>query len=370
MRARTTFPAMLAVLLATALLYACGGGSDGGSANSATVSAYVTDDLGGYDSVTLTVNSVQLRHTSGRNCEIIHGPLTFDAAELGRDDLVDYVDTTICEPGPYNRLYVELDDDVTLRHTDANQQPVTDQCKFASYYEDRVAGPNRLNCANGVCSLNITGAVNLVAGNHEHVALDVDLKEFEVTYPPNRPCEVTLKVSPLHADDKLAAGYRMSLAGQVSNLNITDDRFILTTALGAPYLVQYAGVTDQTGLDALLTRAAADQLRTRVRCDAINTTTTPPTCTTSSDVSQPLKAITVLAAGTVSGLNSSLQTLALNYGTVTTMPVNYAKATELGEVFGTLANDVDAAVRLYGFSLDYFLARRVVVQQLVVQPVN
>jgi len=358
-----TLLAILVALLTAASLYACGGGSvggGGGTAGSATVSAYVTDDLGGYDSVVLTLNSVQLRHPSGRSCEIIRGPLVIDAAELGRDEIVEHVNTTTCEAGPYNRLYVEVDDDVTLRQT-VNNQPSTDACKFVSYYDDNSARPNRLACTNGICSLDVTGAVNLVAGGHEHVALDADLKQFIVDYTTT-PCEVTLKVSPLRADDKLAAGYRMSLSGTVSSLDTAADNFTLTVA-GNPYKVQYAGVTDQDGLDTLLGRAATDGLRATVRCQTIDSSTTSPTCTAQTVAAQPLKAIAVKARGTISALDTGIHTLTLGYGASTTLPVNYAKATELGTVEGTLANGAGAEVKLHGFNLDSFLAREIEVNQ-------
>lgn len=353
MRTRRTSLSILIALVAAALLHACGGGGDGGG-GSATVSGYVTDDLGGYDSVVFTLNSVQLRHPSGRSCTIIQGPLEIDAAELGRDQIIERVDTTTCEAGPYNRLHVELDDDVTLRQT-VNGQPVTSACKFVSYYDDNSGRPNSLACINGACSLDITGAVNLVARNHEHVALDADLKQFTVT---NNPCEVTLKVSPLRAEDKLAAGFRMGLTGTVSGLDTAADRFTLT-ARGRPYTVLYAGVTDQDGLDTLLGRAAADGLRTRVRCQTIDNGTTPPTCTAQTDAMQPLKAITVKAEGTISALDTGMQTFTLSYGTGTTLPVNYAKAAQLGKIEGTLADTAAAEVKLYGFDLVNFLAREV-----------
>jgi hypothetical protein len=343
---------MLAALLAAVTLYACGGSDGGGSAGTTTVSGYVTDDLGVYDSVELTVNSVQLRHTSGRSCEIITGPLEFDAAELGHDQLIENVDTTTCEVGPYNRLHVEVLEDVKLRQTAGGQ---LQSCKFVSYYDDNSMLPNRLACANGVCSLDITGAVNLVAGTHEHVALDADLKQFTIVTGPTG-CEVTLKVSPLRAGDKLAAGYRMSISGTVSNVDTVAHRFTLSVA-GNPYTVQYTGVTDQVGLDTLLGRAVTDGLRTTVRCQAIDATTTPPTCTAETVAAQPLKAITVKAKGTISALTTS--TFTLGYGAGTTLPVNYAKATELGKVDGTLADNATAEVKLYGFDAHFFLAREV-----------
>lgn len=354
MRSQSILSVILVSLLA-ASLYACGGGGGDGADGTATVSSYVTDDLGDYSSVEFTLHTVRLHHTTGRNCEIIHGPLTVDFAELGHDDLVDHIDTTICEAGPYNRLHVELDDDVTLRRT-VNNQPVIEQCKFVSYYDNDSSRPNRLACSNGACSLDITGAVNLVAGNHEHVALDADLKEFTVDYS-RTPCEVTLKVSPLRASDKLAQNYRLRLSGTVSDLNTTEDRFYLTVD-GNPYLVLYAGVTDQTGLDTLLQRAASDRLRTRVRCDTINYSTTPPTCTTATDATRPLKAINVKAEGAISALNTSLRTFALNYGSGAPLPVNYYSAS----VEGALNDGVPVEVTLYGFNLDYFLAREVEIE--------
>jgi len=356
--------ALIAILLA-----ACGSGDGGGGnsqPNTTTVSAYVTDDLAGYESVEMTLNTVQLRHTgSGRNCEIIQDPLTIDAAELGRDEILEHVDTTTCEAGSYNRLHVELAEDVKLVR-EVNGQDQTDMCKFVSYYDDNSMQPNRLSCTNGICSLDINGAVNLVAANHEHVALDADLKEFTVDYSKN-PCEVTLKVSPLHAggfDDKMNAGYLKAISGLVSNLDTALDTFRLAHN-GRVYSVLYAGVTDQPGIDALLTRAATDQLRTHVRCTELNEGTTPPTCTAQTSLAKPLKAITVKVEGTVSELGVDVVTpesFVLSYGNGNTMDVNYSDASTRGEVEGTLVDSVTAEVKLYGFDLDYFLAREVEVE--------
>jgi hypothetical protein len=359
MRNSKSLLTILVALIAAASLYACGGGSGGGSASTTTVSAYVTDDLGGYDSVKLSLNSVQLRHTSGRSCEIIGvQPAPINSAELGRDQLLDLVNTTTCEAGPYNRLYVEVDEDVTLQETATSQELA---CKFVSYFEGTFPLPNRLACANGICSLNITGAVNLIAGNHQHVALDIDLKNFIVD-TSKTPCEVTLKVSPLHADEKLMLGYRKRISGAVSGLDPVTRSFTLTVA-GSPYRVLYEGVNDQPGLDTLLGRAATDGLRTTVLCQTINAGTTPPTCTAQTVLIQPLKAITVKANGTVSALNAgATQTFTLGYGAGKTLAVNYAKAAELGNVEGTLANDAVAEAKLYGFDADFFLAREVEVE--------
>ncbi len=363
MRDHKTLLSILGTLLAAATLYACGSGGGGNPAGSTTVFGYITDNLGGYESVKLTVNSAELRHPSGRSCPIITESLEFDAAELGRDQIVEHVETTTCEAGPYNRLYVELDENVTLQQTSSDSPQ---ECKFVSYYDDNSVRPNRLACTidpndstKVVCALEITGAVNLIAGTRENVALDVDLKEFTVDTTPT-PCEVTLKVSPVRADNKLAAGYRTGLAGTVSGLN-AGDRFTLTVK-GTPYTVDYSGVTDQDGLDGLLERAASDELRTTVRCQTIDTSTTPHTCIAQSVAAQPLKAITVKAKGTVSAWVDAARTFTLGYGAGTTLPVKYAKAVELGKVEGTLAESAVAEVKLYGSDSSHFLAREVEVE--------
>lgn len=358
MRNHGTLSAMLVAVVAGLTLHACGGGDSGGMSSMSTVSAYVTDDLGGYESVVLTLNKVEIRHPSGRTCQIIGGPpLTFDAAEMGRDELLERVDTTTCEAGPYNRLFVELDDDVTLVQAAGNAPQA---CKFVSYYDDGSSRPNRLACSNGTCSLNITGAVNLTAGNHEHVALDADLKEFTVDTSVT-PCEVTLKVSPLHASGKLAAGFRIRISGTVSNLVVAADRFTLTTARNS-FTVLYAGVTDQPDLDALLGRAATDGLRTAARCHAIDETTSPATCTAQTAVLQPRKAIAVNATGTISALDTTARTFTLNYGAGKTLPVDYAQAVADNEVAGTLANGATVGIKLYGVATGTFLAREVEVK--------
>lgn len=351
------------IALVLGLLNACGGEGGGSGSTSGgettTVSAYLTDDLGGYQSVEFTLDSVQLRHTGeNRNCEIISGPLPLDAAALGRDQLLDLVSAGQCPAGPYNRLHVAFDDDVTL-HDGQN----THYCKFVSYLDDS-GWPNRLHCADGLCALDLTGAVNLVAGAHEHIALDADLRQFTVDLA-RTPCEVTLKLSPLHAsgmDGKMAAGYRTALNGVISGLDTTARTFLLTHA-SRRYAVQYAGVTDQTGLDTLLVRAQTDLLRARVRCQSFDTRTTPATCIAQTSGTQPLKAITVMAEGAISSLDTpTVHTFTLGYPVNKSLAVNDHEAFLRDAIEGVLANGATVETALYGFATDFFLAREVEVR--------
>lgn len=356
--ARITIAAAIPAI-ALVLLHGCGGSSGGTNAGSSAVSVYVTDDLGDYQSVNLTLNSVRLRHAGdGASCEIVTGPVSFDAAALGHEQLIELVDTTSCAARPYNRLRVELGENAVLTDNAGGTQT----CKLVSY-RDMQGLPNRLGCSNGQCTLDLTGAVNLIAGGHEHIALDADLKEFTVDNTKT-PCEVTLKLSPLHAqgmDQKAATGYRKAISGVVSALDTTAKTFTLTGRHDS-YRVQYAGVSDQLGIDTLLGRAASDGLRTRVRCETINLTTMPPSCVTQTSGSHPLAAITVIGKGTVSGLDTVAQTFTLNYPISKTLAVNYHEAVLRNEVDAALAAGVHAEAALYGFATDYYLARKVEVE--------
>jgi len=151
--------------------------------------------------------------------------------------------------------------------------------------------------------------------------------------------------------------------GYVSGLDTAADTFTLTHA-GRLYTVQYSGVTDQPGLDALLTRAQADSLKTKVRCESFNTATTPPVCTAQTTGNQPFKAVTVKAQGAVSNLvdTSTAHTFTLNYPVSKTLAINYQRAFELNKIEGILANDAMVETNLYGFAADYYLAREVEVE--------
>jgi hypothetical protein len=160
----------------------------------------------------------------------------------------------------------------------------------------------------------------------------------------------------------MASGYRKSVHGYVSSLDTVADTFTLTHA-GRLYAVRYSGVTDQPGLDALLTRAQADSLKTQVRCESFNTATTPPVCTAQTTGNQPLKAVTVKAQGTVSSLDTpTAHTFMLNYPVSKTLAINYQTAFELNKIEGILANDAMVETKLYSFASDYYLAREVEVE--------
>lgn len=157
----------------------------------------------------------------------------------------------------YNRVHLKFPEDAEL--TDANQ--ITTACKFRSY-KDQSNRPNILFCSDGICRISINGAVTVLANHHQELVLDFDLKEFEVSMN-GAACDVTLRVSPIHADDKMAESYSKSLRGLVSNLDTVKKTFTLTRDATA-YTVDYRAIT-QADPSTLLKHAMVDSLHGALR---------------------------------------------------------------------------------------------------------
>lgn len=338
---------MLALLIVTpvALIACSSGNTTTDSSTSGTVSLYLTDDLSDYQHVSTTLNAVQLRHSgSNTSCSLLSTPQPLDITELGVDKVLELVDVASCEARSYNRLRLEFGKMVTL--TDANN--MDHLCEFTSY-RDGQNNPNVLMCDDrGNCGIDINGAVNVLAGRHEEVTLDFNLKEFEVDLTAS-PCAVSMKVSPIHAQDKMMDGYRKSVGGLVSQLDTTAKRFELTK--GNPHFsVDYSAVT-QPGIDTLLGRAAADGLKTKVACSSYDAATA--LCTAQGDA-----AIRVRLEGVLSALDMAARTFTLTYQTGRTLTVDYGNAS----YDAALANDLTVEVVLTGHNGSAFLAQKVEIE--------
>ncbi len=339
-----TLRIMLVLLITTPIaLTACDSGNTttGGDA-SGTVSLYLTDDLSDYQHVGTTLNAVQLRHTgSDTRCSLLSTPQPLDITDLGINKLLELVDIKSCEARSYNRLHLEFGKMVAL--TDANN--VDHLCEFTSY-KDSLNKPNVLMCDDsGNCGIEINGAVNVLAGQHEEVTLDFNLREFEVDLTAS-PCAVSMKVSPIHAHDKMMDGYRKSVGGLVSQLDTTAKRFELSKG-DSHFSVDYSGVT-QAGIDTLLERAATDGLRTKVACSSYDRAAA--LCTAQGDA-----AIRVKLNGLLSALDMAARTFTLIYQTDRTLTVDYSNA----NYDAALADGQTVQVVLVGHNGGAFLARKV-----------
>lgn len=323
-----------------------GGGAGGGFANDGTspgsVALYVTDDLGSYKQVRVTISDIRLEHIgSGAACDVLENPVYLDLTDLS--SVLQLLDVTTCPSINYNRVIIEIDKQTVL--TDSGN--VSGDCNLATYKNEE-GGTNTLICGD-TCSINISGAVNVLASKTSNVTLDFDLKEFEVN-DFNQPfCSVTMKVSPLSASDFDARhneGDKEGITGFISDLNATDKSFTLA-ADGGTFTVTYDDVS-APGIDDLLDLAETEHLKVRVETSIINLDTLTIAAT----------ALYVELDGTVSDLDTVAKTFTLTYQTNKTIPVDYQAA----DVEGSLSGNSDVEVKLNGFDGTWCISTEVEVK--------
>jgi len=334
----------LAMVGISVILFTSCGGGDGDSASTGVVALYATDDLSNYEQVIITVNSVQLVHTGSNSvCTIMDTPETMDLTDLSSE--VQLLDTSICPARSYNRVRLEFDKQVDL------MDPLREMasCTWRNYKGDN-NNVNVLDCDETTCTLDINGAVNVFANQNNKVALDFDLKDFEVEQQQVQNtynCEATMKVSPLNAsgiEGKKGQGYRESINGSITNLNTTGDSFTIDKG-NTTFTIDYSGVT-QTGIDGLLQFAVDNDLNVKVKCDSIDLETNSCTAT----------AVYVKVEGTISALGSETFTLTNEVKGIE-ITVNYIGA----DVEGTLADGVNVNVQISDYDGSTYFAYKVCV---------
>jgi hypothetical protein len=341
-----------AVIISAVLFYSCGGAGKGEGTTTSTVGLYLTDDISLFTQVTGTIDQIQLISTgTGTPCDVLTVPTTVNIANLA--NLMQLINVTQCPAGPYNRIHIAFDKSVQLMSAPTG---TPSSCSFVSYKDEgNHKQPNILQCdpVSNICTLDINGAVNVFAHQQNKLALDFNLKDFDVMNADDpSTCTVTMKVSPLHGGEIEALGHPEAITGLVSNLTTTDEKFDLTRG-NMTFSVLYTGITttDQPGIDTLLQRAQDDQLRTKVVSSTIDFMNNEITAS----------AILVKVEGTVSNLITNA-TFSVNYGPGGTgsIDVDYSKAT----VVGTVTNGSWVDVRLYGYSSmsNNFLAKMVEVE--------
>lgn len=340
---------VLFIAAASLIWISCGGGSGGsgssGVNSSGSVALYATDDMSlDYKQVTVTLNAVSLEHKgTGDTCALLTTPVTLDITDLS--SMIQLLDVTSCPAVSYNRVHFEFDEQVVV--TDIND--ITTTCNFTSY-KDKGNNPNVLICDAGNCAIDMNGAVNVIGNQNSQMALDFDLKRFEVTDFALPGCSVTMKVSPLNSDDiegKHDGGYEEGVSGYVFDLDAGAKSFTLGAESG-DFTVSYVNVIS-TGIDDILALAETDGLEVKVRASVIDLDTG------SIDASD----IDVVVEGTVSVHDNLLHTFTLTYDTDKTLTVNYSGA---GEVEGEIADSSNVEVKLNGYDGVNYLAKEVEVE--------
>ncbi len=306
---------LAAAIVTAAILYSCNGGKTG--AGSGTIGLYLTDDMSLFSQVTATINKVQLINTGNESgCDLLAAPVAINIANLA--DRMQLVDATQCAAGPYNRFRLQFDKSVQLMSGTTGTLAI---CSFTSYMDEGHENqPNILNCdpGTGICTLDVNGAVNVLAAQDNKLALDFDLKNFNVVNFGMPDCAVTMKVSPLTPSQMRQHGSE-AITGIISSLDTETMTFDLTRG-NRTFSVLYSGITasSQPDLNTLLQRAQADGLRTLVTTSGIDLGNNSLTALT----------IAVKVEGTVSGLANAIFTV--NYGTAGNISVNSANAVVAG----------------------------------------
>jgi hypothetical protein len=348
--------AFICVVTGTALLIlalisfnSCSGGKSAGVTSSGTVALYATDCMSDFKQVIATINELTLVNTgSGAMCDVLSTQSTTTIDITNLSNVLQLLNVADCPAGSYNRIHIEFAKSVELM----DSLGTSTTCSFVSY-KNEGNHVNTLKCTGDTCSLDVNGAVNVLANSQTEVALDFNLKDFDVDNFGTSSCSVTLKVSPIHAEEFEHIGHPKAITGLVSNLTTSTNTFTLTKhhlSLNA----LYSGITStqQPGLDDILLRAEQDHLRTQV------TTSTFDYANKTIEASQ----ILVKAEGLVSNLTTTTLTLTYNKGK--TMPVDFSKA----EVKGALADDAFAEIKLYGYDGTNFLATKIAVEHECTEP--
>lgn len=311
------------------ILYSCH--SSDNNRSMGAVAVYITDDMSElFSQVTATIEKVQLVSTgTSTACNLLTIPTAINIANLR--DVMQLISVAQCPATSFNRIHIEFDKGVQLF---SSATGTLSRCSFESFKDEGSGNqPNTLNCdpVTNICSLDINGAVNVLARQDNKIGLDFNLKEFAVTDPDTPECAVTMKVSPLNASDFKG---NEAVTGIISELNTGNRTFALTKG-DTTYGVLYSGIT-VPGLDTLLQRAQTDRLKTKVFTSGVDLTNN--TITTS--------AVRVKVEGTVSDLVSGA-TFTVGYGENKKIGVDYTSATE---VDGNPENGSWVDVKLTGFS--------------------
>jgi hypothetical protein len=206
-----------------------------------TVSLYFTDGMSDFRQVVLTVQKVQLINSGTRSvCDLLSGlPVTMDITRLS--SLMQFADAADCKAGSYNRIHVELDQNLELMDASGARSA----CRFTSYLDsnDKL---NTLQCAAGTCSLDINGAtrrgaLSILPDRNNKLALDFDLKNFAVQdLGDPAACSVTMKVTPLEDSEIAQRRSRESISGGIFDLDAPNRSFTLRKNQ-RPMTVSYAG---------------------------------------------------------------------------------------------------------------------------------
>ena len=311
-------------------------------------SAVTGSDMSLFSQVTMTLTHIQLTDAEGGAVvELLNMPVMLDIANL--ENTMQLISVGVGPADSFNRLRIQFDRN-TLVLSSPTGTPAS--CTFVSYKETGSSNqPNILLCdsVTNICTLNISGAVNLLAAEKNKIGLDFHLKDFEIINPGTPDCAITMKVSPLNSSNIKSLGYPEAITGMVSGLSTANKTFTLTRG-NRKFTVFYTGITaaNQPGLDLLLQRAQDDGLRARVFSPDIDFIANSLTASR----------LLVKVEGNVS--NAATNSFSVVYGNAASIDIDSSGAI----IEGIVTNGSWVDVKLYGYAAanDDFLANKVEVE--------
>jgi hypothetical protein len=323
------------MLLMGFIFYACGGGGGDSTLTSGSVALFATDDMSSHKQVITTIRKVQLvqQGKDGISCDLLSTPVSLDIANLS--STLHLLNVLNCPSGSYNKIHLEFDKAVKLM--DQDDEIAT--CSFTSY-KDILSHSNLLTCDKAICSLDMNNAVNVIGNFDNKLALDFDLKEFEVSNFPSENCSVTTMVSPLNTsqiDYKKITGYKEKISGFIVSLNTYANNFTISKG-NKTFTVSYSRVS-QNNIDQILQFAVNNNLAVKVESSDVDFNSS--TCNAS--------AVLIKVGGSISNLNFSNHTFTLTYQDSKTISVDFSSAFTNDRLKGQLSNNMSVTAKLNSY---------------------
>jgi hypothetical protein len=336
---------LVGIFIVCTMLCACGGGGASSELSSGNVALFATDDMSDYKQVITTIRKVQLvqQGKNGISCDLLSTPVSLDIADLS--STLHLLNVLHCPSGSYNKIHLEFDKAVKLMDKDNEIAG----CSFTSY-KDILSHSNLLKCDENICSFDINDAFD-VKGNYDNkLALDFDLKEFEVSNFPSESCSVTTMVSTLNTSQiyyKNVAGYKEGISGFIVSLNTYANNFTIGKG-NKTFTVSYSRVS-QKNIDQLLQFAFYNNLAVKVESSDVDFNSSACNAT----------AVFIKIEGTVSNLNTSNHTFTLTDEKSKKISVGYGGAQTNNRIKGQLNNNVIVAVKLSDYDGQTYSAYKV-----------
>lgn len=379
----SVFICALSLIASVAFLSSCSSGGGSGADNSGTVAVYATGssvnslatstagttdsslntditstetgtnlDTGGtttrgedgrsiFSNMTATITRIEIFNKgNGASCTVLDEPSSLGIGDLS--NLMNFIAEANCPAASYNRVLIEFGKDFAVEDKEGKES----SCTLTSF---RGMGnqPNVLQCSGSVCTMEINGAVNVLMKQKNSLALNFNIKEFDVQgLGTSGACTVTLKTTPICSSQTTTeepTNLPEGITGLVSHVSPSVQTFDLTMGRKT-YTVLYSEITSsaQPGLEDVLQRAQDDGLRLTVL--ASNLKPAGGVITASS--------LFMNIGGIVSDLNTEQGTCTISYKQGRTIDIVYQNLADIG----SLKNGDWTQLKITGYDGDRFIA--------------